>query len=473
MSSPNQTLATLASQPDVRFTEGEITRLWQWTVDSKDDFTSATGACITVIDAGRPSAATGPDIRGVVLTADGVRRTGAVEIHQHPADWYRHTHHRDPAFNSVILQVCLHSADNCPARREDGRLIPTIPLTDELDELDLPVSPRRFLQRMQQVKHPCYKQFNGRGSRRLLVQLRRAALCWLYSRAVSLYRLPVERRLWQPLVGALGYTFNHRQFRCLARRLPPEIFFQRLAELKRPLELEAWLLGKGGWFQQKSGSELNSSIYRRRRYWRQELGDERSLIQTPSYWRLGKVRPQSYPYRRWLAFGWATRRLATNWRQHLSSLEDDCLKADSLRSLFARRLLPKFEFPSRSYWRYHYTFSDDRRASVPSPVGKKWFDQLLVNVIIPYFYQRALFSGRTSCRRRWEQIFLNFPPVLSNRRTRIIERQAGLEIDWPSAAHQQGAVFLYKHYCQNGRCGECSLSSSRGEQQRQLFAPAH
>ncbi|GEM_PF-5484072 len=469
MSSPSQVLATLDRQPNLTLTEKEITRLWQWTVAAKENFTGDTGERISVTKAGRPAASSGPDIRGVTLVVDGIRRSGTVEIHQHPADWYQHNHQHDPAFNNVILQVCLHSAADCPARRADGRLIPTISLTDELEDLSFSTSPSRFLQRLQQVKHPCYKHLFRR---RLLACLRRAGQCWLYRRVVTLKKLPGERRLWQPLVGALGYTFNHRQFRCLARRLSPKLFYNRLSELDRPMELEAWLLGKAGWFPQLSSSKINRSIYNRRRCWRENLATEEPLIKTPSFWRLGGVRPQSYPYRRWISFGRATRRLEAPWRQYLLALEESALQAKSLRAFLAQRLLPRFKFPGRNYWRHHYTFSDDRRESVPSPFGKKWLDQLIVNVVIPFFYQRALFNGWSERRRCWEQIFLDYPPVLPNRRTRTIESQCGMEVTWPSVAHQQGAVFLYKRYCQQGRCSECMLNSPRPAQQ-QLFTSEH
>ncbi len=72
----------------------------------------------------------GPDFRGAQLVIDGASVTGDVEVHFHVADWRAHQHETDRAYNNVALHVVLFPPDPAerPARRGDGREIPTLVL---------------------------------------------------------------------------------------------------------------------------------------------------------------------------------------------------------------------------------------------------------------------------------------------------------------------------------------------------------
>lgn len=79
-----------------------------------------------VSDPGLPNPGDGPDFTGAkVLMDDHIALHGDIEIHVNEGDWYRHGHHDDKRYNSVILHVVLHGSGK-RAQSLDGHRPPTI-----------------------------------------------------------------------------------------------------------------------------------------------------------------------------------------------------------------------------------------------------------------------------------------------------------------------------------------------------------
>ncbi len=465
MLSSAQLVATVEKYPEARLTETEITHLWQYIVPHLNQLVTLEEKEVKLIDPGSSGGGSGPDITDVRLVIGGIRKHGAVEIHRQPADWYHHGHQEDPAFNRVILHLCFSNPGRCPTRREDGVMIPRLILGDYLAEIKK-ILRRRSRgtedRRLKAVKHDCYRvKITKYRRQKFKHKLLEAGRCWLQYQAGRLRLLPANKRYLQTVIEALGYTANHRQFRALGRRLKPAEFYRHTRKSLTPVEMESWFLGRAGWFYGSSRKNFNSSIERRRRCWKSTWSKAASLVRTENFWSRGGVRPQAYPHRRWLIFGWATRNLATTWREWFLGPLVDRLGASDFRGGLKSELNRMFSFPSQSYWRHHYTFKDCSRETVPAPVGPGWQAQFTVNIIFPALYFFALTRGDKKLRRKVVDEFLDYPPVLENRRTRKFIRQAGFfDFNWRSAAWQQGAVYVYKKFCRRGRCRKCPFSLS-------------
>ena len=88
-------------------------------------FETTDGARIDVIFHGHWSHGFGPDfVDAMIESANAGLQNGAVEIHTKSSDWYRHGHHLDPRYNTVVLHV-VSIVDVAETRRADGKLIPT------------------------------------------------------------------------------------------------------------------------------------------------------------------------------------------------------------------------------------------------------------------------------------------------------------------------------------------------------------
>ncbi len=76
---------------------------------------------------GRAGRGPGPDVReACFLTAGGVPRTGDVEVHLRASDFARHGHHRDPAYDGVLLHLVWEDDRREPVRLASGRRPPTV-----------------------------------------------------------------------------------------------------------------------------------------------------------------------------------------------------------------------------------------------------------------------------------------------------------------------------------------------------------
>ncbi len=76
---------------------------------------------------GRAGRGPGADVREMCfLTAGGVPRAGDVEVHLRASDFARHGHHRDPAYDGVLLHLVWEDDQREPVRLAGGRRPPTV-----------------------------------------------------------------------------------------------------------------------------------------------------------------------------------------------------------------------------------------------------------------------------------------------------------------------------------------------------------
>lgn len=108
-----------------------LQQLWLQKGVALTNLRDSEGGRVDVIETGLWNRGDGPDFLDASVCVGGVVCRGDVEIHLRSADWYAHGHHRDPAYNRVVLHVGL----DVPARpllRLDGTPIPCTDLSTAL-----------------------------------------------------------------------------------------------------------------------------------------------------------------------------------------------------------------------------------------------------------------------------------------------------------------------------------------------------
>ena len=85
---------------------------------------TTNGLPVEVIDPGLQNPNAGPDFFNAKLKIDGALWVGNIEIHTHSSDWFRHGHHSDKTYDSVILHV-VSEADT-EITRSNGEQIPQL-----------------------------------------------------------------------------------------------------------------------------------------------------------------------------------------------------------------------------------------------------------------------------------------------------------------------------------------------------------
>ncbi|MFT7344858.1 MAG: hypothetical protein ACI9XP_001447 [Lentimonas sp.] len=80
--------------------------LWKMKFIPSRDLKTSLDSTISILDFGHyNSTKGGPDFYSSTLKIDNIQWIGDVEFHIKSSDWYKHKHHKDPAYNNVILHV--------------------------------------------------------------------------------------------------------------------------------------------------------------------------------------------------------------------------------------------------------------------------------------------------------------------------------------------------------------------------------
>lgn len=95
-----------------RISESQVVRIWQRLLLDRTKLATEKGEPIKIIYPGRTNDDRGADFRDAVIALNGRIIKGDIEVHVKSSDWRSHRHHRDPAYNRVILQVVMWQKQN-------------------------------------------------------------------------------------------------------------------------------------------------------------------------------------------------------------------------------------------------------------------------------------------------------------------------------------------------------------------------
>ena len=79
---------------------------------------------IEIINPGLRNLDAGPDFFNAKIRINDTLWAGNVEMHVRASDWFRHHHHDDRAYDSVILHIVLQA--DAVIRLHDGEMVKTV-----------------------------------------------------------------------------------------------------------------------------------------------------------------------------------------------------------------------------------------------------------------------------------------------------------------------------------------------------------
>jgi hypothetical protein len=173
-------------------------------------------------------------------------------------------------------------------------------------------------------------------------------------------------------------------------------------------------------------------------------------------WRFNGLRPANHPQRRlalashWLAAGDLLVRLE-KW--FTAKLPDGRL-ADALAEAM--------QAEQDDFWSWHWTFRSARMVRPQPLLGGARVTDLAVNVILPWFWMRAVEGKNEELQRVAEQRYFCWPAAEDNSVLKLARRRllggakAGV---LPGAAAQQGLLQIVRDYCDhsNAVCDNCQF----------------
>jgi len=397
-------------------------------------FRTVSGSLVEIIQFGFWNREPGPDFVHASIRIDGAQiLEGDVEFDMHVADWERHGHLQNPAFDGVILHLFLHKGGASHfTRTTANREVPQIHLQSEVDLTRLLNPP---------IAHPgrCCAPLKQLPSRTIDDLIETAARVRMQKKADHLQRAAaahgLDDAIFQALAVSLGYKLNKIPFLVLALR----------ANLKLLREhgpaAESLLFGVAGFLEDK---RINQASPADRDYWRllwrdwwQLRSQFAHLVIRENLWKFGMTRPGNHPHRRLGALAELVRR----WKEF---------------RMLTPRLDPVGEWIgalSHHFWDHHFTLGSRPIRNPVHLLGEARVKEILANVIEPMLVVTNHSDWGTYKRIRAES---------GNRRLTIVCKRLFGETE-RGAEHvrflyqQQGLLQIFEDFClaDTTNCVDC------------------
>jgi len=263
-----------------------------------------------------------------------------------------------------------------------------------------------------------------------------------------------EQALWEGLFRALGYKQNVWPMQSLA-----ELRLHWLSGPSTPLDCQARLFGIGGLLPAElSRSRTGADTYLRRiwdQWWRDREQFSDQLL-PHGLWRFNSLRPANHPQRRlalashWLAAGDLLPKLE-NW-----------FTADVADAHLVDSLLQILQVARDDFWSWHWTFRSARLSRPQPMLGAARVTDLAINVILPWFWMRAVEGKNEVLQRVAEHRYLAWPAAEDNSLLRLARQRllGGAKArTLRGAAAQQGLLQVLRDFCEhsNAICENCQF----------------
>lgn len=390
------------------------------------------GQSLEIIDSGLPNPHAGADFFNAKIKIEGVMWVGNVEIHQRASDWYRHQHHLDTAYDSVILHI-VSEADT-PVTRTTGEAIPQMILHCP------PQVAANYEELLQTERYPaCYALIPRLSPLMLHSWMSRLQSERFENKAQQIgERLRLSGQDWESaffitLARNFGFGVNSDTFECWARQIPLHAVDKHRDSL---FQIEAFFFGQAGLLQELPLDDyteklMKEYVYLQHKFQLQPSADCR--------WRFLRMRPGNFPHIR-------IAQLACLYHRSqglLSRLLEIC----TLKEL--RELL---KGGTSEYWLTHYTFGTSSPAR-PKTLSQSSIDLLIINTVIPFLYAYGKHKAHETLCQRAGQFLEELKP--ENNHIIRLWKECGLEA--AHAGDSQALIQLKKNYCDLKKCLYCRI----------------
>lgn len=406
--------------------------VWKHKIFSLKELKTTTGQQVEVIDTGLANTDTGPGFFNAKLKLDGVLWIGNIEIHERSSDWFKHGHHADAGYNSVILHIA--SEIDMEISRSNGERIPQI-------QLICPEAVRTNYKELLETASypPCYRiipslsPFTAHSWMSALQMERFEQKATLLNERLKRCQGNWEDAFFITLARNFGFGLNGDAFETWAHQLP----FRAVDKHRNDLfQIEAIFFGQAGILEDSDGDGYYLRLKKEYTYLQHKFG---LIPMDASLWRFLRLRPANFPHIRIAqlaclyhrAYGLLSRIMETETLQGVR----DILKGGT-----------------SEYWLTHYTFGGSS-PSRPKTLSNTSLDLLIINTVVTFLYAYGLHKGNpVLCARAGS--FLEELKAENNYITRMWE-QCGMKTS--NAADSQALIQLKKEYCDKKKCLYCRI----------------
>ena len=447
-----------------------------------DKLRTEDGRKLRVLSPGWWNLEAGPDFRNAALRfASGPVVKGDVEVHIQASLWRTHGHHRDPAYNGVILHVVLRNDLGSPTvQTAAGADVPQLALeaylTTPIPKLVERIDPSEYPDASQSSAGPCHEllaqgvvtmewlgEFLGHaGDRRIALK----------AQALAESGSDDEQLLYEAIAQGLGYKRNGAPARELARRVTLATIREKTRRRAHRLEaIEALLFGGAGLLPPRRidacyDEAAWAHAERLRSVWGELGGELADVALDPDQWTFEGTRPSNFPTRRIAALAVL---LARHLERGLTAAARQAIGTPAtLSPREARRrradLLEVFLSLRHPFWDTRTHFHARPLARATRLVGQDRAQTIVINAVFPALLYQARRGGDRALEELLHQLYVAWPKLPS---TRVTRQMAARLFGRPDsqvkllrkARQQQGLYQLYTDFCDSDRttCAQCPL----------------
>ena len=337
----------------------------------------------------------GPDFKEACIQFDDLEFHGAIEIHVNGSDWYKHNHHEDEAYNSVVLHVVYN---NDMQVIQNGFSLPTLELKDFID---IEHFAKSFNIDPSKSDLPCKNSLESVDPIYWSSMKTKALIQKMNEKVHPLNKLNEKEALYRLIASVFGMGINKNAFLELAESLPWESIKQLT-----PLRRKQLILATSGCAQ----------------------GDFSKKITDEYQWHFKGTRPGNFPSVRIPQFALFVAYL------DLEKLISVLTSENALTDL--------------------NTYLDDLNKSVGSPILSKTLrTHLIMNGFAPFLYW---ISERTRDEHYLDKA-IDLLQNLPSERNAILRNWEKNEISSKNAFDSQGLIALNRYYCSLKKCLSCEV----------------
>jgi hypothetical protein len=249
--------------PVAKVSEKIVSHIWQHQMC--DNLVADTDERVQILYPGRFTSDRGRDFSDAVISIGDAVIRGDIEVHVKTSEWYKHGHHRDPAYNNIVLHVVMWRDNENTTMLQNGKYIPTVCLHPFLIR---PLSELCATYTGPQSDSVACSEIAGYSVKGYLIRLlNMAGRQRFYNKVASIRSELMEEEpgqvLYRNVARALGYARNTGPFERLTDKLPLttlEGCGLKLGSLNRAL-----VLGMAGLLPSQRyspGSQLISGVQR-------------------------------------------------------------------------------------------------------------------------------------------------------------------------------------------------------------------
>lgn len=417
------------------FAESFLHYIWKHRLFNPSQLVTVEGEEITVINPGTHNTNAGPDFQNARIKIGSTEWAGSVEIHINGKDYFRHKHQEDDAYLNVILHV-VYNADK---------------LLDHVQTLELKGRiPNRLVQKYKALTTVSHKiacessiglvdgMYVSSWVQRVAVE-RMEKKVEQYKHILSESENDWDYLLLVLLARAFGSNLNAQPFEMLIRRLDKgKLVKKHTADL---MQLEAILFGMAGLLHDPRG---NNEAYRN------ELAEEFVHIQHKhnlkemdyTIWKFMRTRPSNFP----------TARLA----QLCAVIHSDVLSLSMVVEADVDTIISSWDqITLQSYWVAHYNFGSSRKKKLKNHFSDQLIQTVMINAIAPFLFLYGSATDQDEMMTKALQVLEQIPAE----NNAIIREYESLGISTQNALDSQGLLGMYKDYCSQKKCVNCTIGN--------------